>query len=372
MEVTPSQISGAKFRTVRKGYDPAEVDALLGEAAEALEQAQQQATAMEARARAAVARLQEQVGSDSSAPPPATDPSTQTPHLTTDDADSISRTLLLAQHTADRTVAEAEAEAERIREGARAEADETLDSTREMSAQMVEDARAEGRRLTDSDRIAAIDEVERLKARREFLLGDVDQRDRLRSAASEIEALVERVPSGLGAVNPPPMSASDDADEAAADAERSDDESADQGPADFAEFGRDDIDELTYDEADPTPLAAPDRPAALFGDELDKRVPAPQTTQHDVALPPEALMPFADASQLARALDDAQVSGDEPGLVPDGSGDVGPVDTSELDVTQVMESLDLPAPDDETGELERPAWSDGNTDSLGLRNRPSD
>ena len=33
MDLTPSQMSGASFRTVRKGYDPDEVDAFLGRAA---------------------------------------------------------------------------------------------------------------------------------------------------------------------------------------------------------------------------------------------------------------------------------------------------------------------------------------------------
>jgi DivIVA domain-containing protein len=218
VEITPSQLSGASFRTVRKGYDPDEVDTLLRDAAAALEQAQQQATAMEARARAAVARLQEQserapAASEQSSPADSGD-------LTVgpDQAETISRTLLLAQRTADTTIAEAEAAAERIRAEARDEADKTLDSTKEMSAQLVEEARAEARKANETERIAAADEVESLKARREFLLGDVDQleaflvdqRDRLRGAARQIEALCERVPSGLGEVAAPVLSASDD------------------------------------------------------------------------------------------------------------------------------------------------------------------
>ena len=59
MDLTPSQVASATFRTVRKGYDPDEVAAFLEQTAKALEESLQQATAMEARARAAVARLQE-------------------------------------------------------------------------------------------------------------------------------------------------------------------------------------------------------------------------------------------------------------------------------------------------------------------------
>lgn len=278
MEITPSQLSGASFRTVRKGYDPDEVDALLREASAALEQAQQQATAMEARARAAVARLQEQSEQSPATPvqPGPTDESNDSGDLRVgpDQAETISRTLLLAQRTADTTVAEAEAAAERIRTEARDEADQTLDSTREMSAQIVEEARAEARKANETERVAAANAVESLKARREFLLGDVeqleeflvDQRERLRGAARQIEALCDRVPSGLGDVTAPALSASDD------------------------EPG--------------------DDTAELF-------------------VPPEARLPFADVDQLAKALGDKPLSTEGP-------------DTDELDATQPITDVDAP------------------------------
>lgn len=283
MELTPSQIAGATFRTVRKGYDPSEVDALLRDAAAALEQAQQHATAMEARARAAVMKLHERSTDTAtepavpvSAPPPTPAPREPAdgPRVSPDQAETITRTLLLAQRTADTTVAEAAAEAERIRAAARTEADETLDSTRDMSAKLIEDARAEARKATEDERVAAVNAVEALKARREFLLGDVDQlesflidqRERLRGAARQIEAMCDRVPSGLGKVNPPALSASDD---------------------------------------DP-------------GDDTS-----------ELFMPPETRMPFAEVSELARAL------GDEP-FGGAGHG-------AELDATQPVE-VDPDAP----------------------------
>ncbi|MAT05720.1 MAG: hypothetical protein CL424_11845, partial [Acidimicrobiaceae bacterium] len=268
MELTPSQITGASFRTVRKGYDPAEVDALLNDAAAALEQAQQQATAMEARARAAVARLQEhqQTATDAAAAPaaaPGDGSQRSSVQFGADEAETISRTLLLAQRTADTTVAEAESEAERIRTAARLEADTTLDSTREMSAQLVEEARAEARKASETERLAAVNEVESLKARREFLLGDVDQleaflidqRERLRGAARQIEALCDRVPSGLGQVAPPLVSAS------------SDEHTDESGGAD--------------DTGETAPTG-------------------------ELELPPEAHMPFAGPHELADALGDTE------------------------------------------------------------------
>lgn len=283
-EITPSQLTGASFRTVRKGYDPDEVDSLLRDAAASLEHAQQQATAMEARARAAVARLQEQAESSAQAAKtaPATAEASADVRVGPDEAETISRTLLLAQRTADQTVAAAEIDAERIRREAQIEADRTLDSTREMSATMVEEARAEARKLSETERVAAANEVESLKARREFLLGDVDQletflvdqRERLRGAARQIESMCDRVPSGLGKVSAPALSASDD------------------------EPG--------------------DDTAELF-------------------VPPEARLPFADASQLARALGDAPLTDEDSG---DGPGN-GP-DTGELDATQPIGAVDLP------------------------------
>lgn len=221
MELSPAEIAEASFRTIRKGYDPDEVDAFLAECAKALEAARQQATAMEARARAAVSRLQEAAaGKTDEAVEPALvgEPRQAEPAMPRVEAETISRTLLLAQMTADNAIAEARAEAERIVQEATREAETTIDSTREMSAKLLGEAKAEARRATELERRSAENEVESLVARREFLVGDVDQlerflidqRDRLRGAARQIEALCDRVPAGLGSVRPPVLSASDD------------------------------------------------------------------------------------------------------------------------------------------------------------------
>ena len=264
MELTPTQVAGASFKTVRKGYDPDEVDAFLERTAKALEDAQQQATAMEARARAAVARLQElSTAQETPAPIPVPPtPAAEGVRATPDEAETITRTLLLAQRTADTTVAEARIDADRLRDEARIEAEATIDSTREMSAKLLEDARAEARRATDSERQAAENEVQSLVARREFLVGDVDQleqflidqRERLRSAARQIEALCDRVPAGLGQVRKPVLSASDDPP--------GDNTAEHFRPAAAAAFDLDDEDDATgdlvLDEAAPTPPDAID------------------------------------------------------------------------------------------------------------------
>ncbi|MFT3854836.1 MAG: DivIVA domain-containing protein [Ilumatobacteraceae bacterium] len=230
MELTPQAVRATTFKTVRKGYDPTEVDGFKERAASAIESAQNQATAMEARARAAVAKLQEltQAGAapaaKDEAPTPAGEPkpveaaaeaaapaapeavAAAPAELKSDDAETISRTLLLAQRTADTTVAEAQREAETILTAARAEA-----------TKIVEDARVEGRKANESERIKAENEVQALVARRDFLVGDVDsleqhivtQRERLRDTASAIQEMIDRVPAGLGDVRRPLLSASD-------------------------------------------------------------------------------------------------------------------------------------------------------------------
>lgn len=212
MDFSPQTVRSAGFKTVKKGYDPAEVDDFKEKVAAAIETAQNQATAMEARARAAVAKLQEvsqQVTSgtrDANASLSASD----------EDAETISRTLLLAQRTADNTVAQANTDAESITVKARVDATTVIDNARAMADKFLDEARLEARRSAESERIKAENEVQALLARRDFLLSDVDhlehhlgaQRERIRDAAVSLQDLIERVPGGLGDMRRPLLSAS--------------------------------------------------------------------------------------------------------------------------------------------------------------------
>src|SRR5215210_1247063 len=116
MDLSPQAVSVATFKTVKRGYDPEEVRSYLARVSSTLEASQQQATAMEARARAAVAKMQD-LQAAVAAPPAATE-ARQEVAAAPDEADTISRTLLLAQRTADTTVAEAKAEAESVAKAA--------------------------------------------------------------------------------------------------------------------------------------------------------------------------------------------------------------------------------------------------------------
>lgn len=210
MDISPQTIRSTGFKTVKKGYDPQEVESFRNQVASAVEAAQNQATAMEARARAAVAKLQEmsqqvQGGMrDNVAPSPS------------GDTEIISRTLLLAQRSADAALSDARSEADTITAQAREEAARVLDSARTMAAKTIDDARAESRRALDDERVKAENEVQSLLARRDFLLSDADhleqylqsQRERLRDAAVQLQELVTRVPGGLGDMRRPLLSAS--------------------------------------------------------------------------------------------------------------------------------------------------------------------
>lgn len=219
MDLSPQTIATATFETVRKGYDPDDVRTYLGRVAAQLESAQQQAAAMEARARAAIAKMQElqqATTANAGATPDATPTGVTT--ATNDEAATISRTLLLAQRTADVTVADAQAQADAIRAAATSEATTAVDQARASATAMVEEARNEARRAKDDELAAAEGAVQSLLARRDFLLGDVEileehvgaQRERLREAATALTELVERVPAGLGEMRLPLLSASAD------------------------------------------------------------------------------------------------------------------------------------------------------------------
>lgn len=222
MELSPQAVALTTFKTVKKGYDPNEVRAYLARLATAIESTQTQAAAMEARARAAVARLQELAGQPAApaaarAPEPVAAPAVPVADrdTTIDEAQTISRTLLLAQRTADATIAEANAEAKKIREEADAVARHALDSAKEVQTRLVEEARAEVRRASEDQRVQIDSEVQSLLARREFLLSDVEHleqhvishRDRLREVAASLTTIVEGTSGGLADLRRPLMSA---------------------------------------------------------------------------------------------------------------------------------------------------------------------
>ena len=279
MELSPQKVRAISFSTVKRGYDTSEVNSFIAEVAVALEASQNDTRAMEARARAAVARLQEL----SQASPAATgDGDDEAPDeagreivASVDESETISRTLLLAQRTADTTVAEAQAEAERILAAARDDAAQSLDQARSMADQLVADAKEAARNEGEGERVRVQSEVQALGSRRNVLESDVDtlegflieQRERIRESATMLAELVERVPGGLGAMRSPSLSPASPLDEPAASGDDDDtqpyerpaaDGSDADEPADLDEFSDDDEDDLERELDDLDDLAGSD------------------------------------------------------------------------------------------------------------------
>ena len=244
MELSPKAITSVEFHLVRKGYDPDEVRAFLASLAKGVEAMQTQLANADARARAAVQRMQEvSAQSGSAAPTPATTPVAPAPVVAAPEpaapvvtaaaatsltleaeqaqADTIARTLLLAQRTADATisdanersrtiVAAAEERGRGVIDEAESRAAQIVRSAEERSAQMVDKAKADATQAHAGERARIESEVAALTAQRGELhrhidiLGGhvVDQRTRLSSAAEALRSILDS-PSGLQAIASP-------------------------------------------------------------------------------------------------------------------------------------------------------------------------
>jgi cell division septum initiation protein DivIVA len=213
MDVSPQTISGATFSIVKKGFDPDEVRGFLGQAAEALQREADRAATMEQRARQAAARMQQAEAAAAAAQAGTGRDSGSTARL--DDTETISRTLLLAQRTADAHVAEARDQADTMLATARSEAELQVRDAHDQADQVLADARNDARRAADAERVVAEEELQQLLARLEFLRGDVeqleghlaDQRSRVRAAGENLLALAD---GQLAEVPAPALSAASD------------------------------------------------------------------------------------------------------------------------------------------------------------------
>lgn len=214
---TPSTIANTTFKVVKKGYDPEEVRAYLREVALTVQASQDHATSVEQRARAAVGKAQEAAQAAQAQAQAAV---AQQPAAPSRDADTevISRTLLLAQKTADDTIRSADREAADTRAAAQREADALLASARSTMTEATESARAEARRAGDAERFKVEAELQQLLARLEFLRDDVTQmeahsahhRDRLLQVADDLQNIANRSSAGLGETRRPVLSAAAD------------------------------------------------------------------------------------------------------------------------------------------------------------------
>jgi DivIVA domain-containing protein len=194
MEMSPKAIAAVTFPVVRKGYDPEQVRSFLSQLSRGVEELQNRALQAEAKARL------------SATPAPSED---------SPSVDSITKTLLLAQRTADTTLAEAREEAEGIRKEAADRAESILAEAKAQGNQIITAAEQEALRTGEITRARVAAEVDVLEARRTALSDDVDtlsghitsQRERVAAAVAALQEALDK-PDGLQDVPTPAMTAS--------------------------------------------------------------------------------------------------------------------------------------------------------------------
>lgn len=182
MDVTPQSIRAVQFRASLRGYHPEDVDAFVAAVATKVEE-------LEARAKHADARVAELQARQEGA---------------SEAEESLRRTLILAQRTADAAIQEAREEAARVsaeaaEQRARAEA-EVHELRQRLHAEAEEEGRSERERLA-SERTALLADVEALTAHLER------ERERLRIYFRDQLQRVEAGEPGVDAT--PPMQATD-------------------------------------------------------------------------------------------------------------------------------------------------------------------
>jgi DivIVA domain-containing protein len=222
MAVSAEQLRSLRFDEGIRGYDRKQVDKVIARVADLVEELQNRLSEAESRAAAAEARMVEREAAGAR-PAPA-----EAAELD----ETLRRTLVLAQRTADAAVKEAREEAASIRQDARQEADALLADARSRAdeldreadarrAALVADAEADVAKLLDEtrrnceDRVAAVEaelteahdtrrdellsQIEELSGIRDVLVADVERLEqhvdertnRLRAAVAELAELID-------------------------------------------------------------------------------------------------------------------------------------------------------------------------------------
>jgi DivIVA domain-containing protein len=169
MELTPQRLREVEFSERWRGYDQEEVDDLLERVAAGIEEIERRVREVTDRAVQAEQRASE--GGDAD--------------------ETLRRTLVLAQRTADAAIADAEERAA-----------QRLADAEERAGALVSDAEAEARRVTEENEARLRENVSTLEAARAALQDDIDnlgkflaeERDRLRTS---LQSLLTRIDTDL-------------------------------------------------------------------------------------------------------------------------------------------------------------------------------
>jgi len=208
MDVTPQVINEVEFHQKMRGYDPDEVDDFLERIAVAVEQYQERIRTAEQRAVVAERHASELEQRTNGGAPAAGAPST-----IDDDTETIRRTLVLAQRTADAAIKEAEEEAARTLQTAQDQVQRLYAEAQEQARKLVVDAESEARKKSDDTRQRLVLEIIALEEARDGLRADQgilerhldEQRLRLRSSIGELQRLLDD-PGRLRAASAPDLS----------------------------------------------------------------------------------------------------------------------------------------------------------------------
>ncbi len=309
MDFSPQSVTNKTFEVVKKGYEPLAVKRYLSELAAAIEASQNEAAAMEARARAAVARLQDLTNQQAAAPRPVVHEANVVAGVS--EAETISRTLLLAQRTADTTRAEAEAESARMTDDAREEASKVVEAARVQAGKLLDDAKTQARQAGEGERQKMDGEVQSLIARREFLVSDVEHleqhiithRERLRDVVGSLQDIIGKVPGGLADLRRPLVSAAGDSSLSMPSLASMDEGS--MAPPDFGgESATDSTDPAEADDLDP------DATQAMAMITLDPAMAAASAeSAHLIDEPVQLAEPAADAAADDSSAESADKAG---------------------------------------------------------------
>ena len=283
MELTPDLLLEAKFSSARRGYDMAEVDDFLERCAEGLdvlltrlrsefdraERAESELDQIRRGGAPAAERPVEAPADEAPAPSPFEEAPASAP---TPSADEPMRILIAAERTAEAAIADARAEAERIRSEAESIASTQRSEAETLLARAKAEAEAEARRAGDEAKRAIQTEVVSLRRDRDALSDDIrtlrrwldDQRTRLRTTARDLQRLAED-PSALRDVPVPEIATSPETDDegvadAAREAGRADEEWSGEPGGASAPDAAEDVDQIGETDGEPTqavPMADP-------------------------------------------------------------------------------------------------------------------
>lgn len=202
MDVTPQLLHDVEFREAKRGgYNTQDVDDFLERVAVGIER--QEALVREARQRLETAEARVADAERRAAE------AEQRASSTTDADETLKRTLVLAQRTADAAIREAEEEAARTLSSAQEQAARLLAEAQETSSRARAEAEEEARRAHEDARAAILAEMAELEATRDQLRHDAEvleghldhERARLGRTVEDLHRLLEDpeafAPSGV-------------------------------------------------------------------------------------------------------------------------------------------------------------------------------